>query len=151
MAIKANDQEPIAKSLVTLARIAGIDIPREKKVEIALTYVYGIGLVRAKEILARTGVNPNTRVKDLTENEVNKLRAVIGKDYKVEGDLRREVSLNIKRLVEIASYRGIRHRRGLPTRGQRTKTNARTRKGPGRTVSIKRASAKKDREGGRES
>ena len=118
---------------------------------IGLTYIYGIGRSTAQKILEQTGINPDTRVKDLTENEVNKLRAVIGKDYKVEGDLRREVSLNIKRLVEIASYRGIRHRRGLPTRGQRTKTNARTRKGPGRTVSIKRASAKKDREGGRES
>ncbi|HHY06192.1 MAG TPA: 30S ribosomal protein S13 [Clostridia bacterium] len=134
-----------------MARIAGVDLPRDKRVAIGLTYIYGIGRSTAQKILEQTGINPDTRVKDLTENEVNKLRAVIGKDYKVEGDLRREVSLNIKRLVEIASYRGIRHRRGLPTRGQRTKTNARTRKGPGRTVSIKRASAKKDREGGRES
>ena len=134
-----------------MARIAGVDLPRDKRVAIGLTYIYGIGRSTAQKILEQTGINPDTRVKDWTENEVNKLRAVIGKDYKVEGDLRREVSLNIKRLVEIASYRGIRHRRGLPTRGQRTKTNARTRKGPGRTVSIKRASAKKDREGGRES
>lgn len=122
-----------------MARIAGVDLPRDKRVAIGLTYIYGIGRSTAQKILEQTGINPDTRVKDLTENEVNKLRAVIGKDYKVEGDLRREVSLNIKRLVEIASYRGIRHRRGLPTRGQRTKTNARTRKGPSRTVSIKRA------------
>lgn len=129
MAIKANDQEPIAKSLVTLARIAGIDIPREKKVEIALTYVYGIGLVRAKEILARTGVNPNTRVKDLTEKESDSLREDVAKNLSVEGELRRQVSQNIKRLKDISSFRGIRHQKGLPVRGQRTKTNARTRRG----------------------
>jgi small subunit ribosomal protein S13 len=121
-----------------MARIAGVDLPRDKRVEIGLTYIYGLGRSTSRKILAQTGINPDTRVKDLTENEVNKLRAVIDKDYKVEGDLRREVSLNIKRLVEIASYRGMRHRRGLPTRGQRTKTNARTRKGPSRTVSVKR-------------
>ncbi|MGI6588235.1 MAG: 30S ribosomal protein S13 [Peptococcia bacterium] len=121
-----------------MARIAGVDLPRDKRVEIGLTYIYGLGRSTSRKILEQTGISPDTRVKDLTENEVNKLRAVIDKDYKVEGDLRREVSLNIKRLVEIASYRGMRHRRGLPTRGQRTKTNARTRKGPSRTVSVKR-------------
>ena len=113
-------------------------MPREKRVEIALTYIYGIGLTTAQKILAKTGVNPDTRVKDLTEDEVNKLREVIDKEYKVEGDLRREVSLNIKRLMEIACYRGLRHRRGMPVRGQRTKTNARTRKGPRHTVGAKR-------------
>ncbi len=112
-----------------MARIAGIDIPREKKVEIALTYVYGIGLVRAKEILARTGVNPNTRVKDLTENESDSLREDVAKNLSVEGELRRQVSQNIKRLKDISSFRGIRHQKGLPVRGQRTKTNARTRRG----------------------
>ncbi|HHZ17363.1 MAG TPA: 30S ribosomal protein S13 [Peptococcaceae bacterium] len=121
-----------------MARIAGVDLPREKRVEIALTYIYGIGLTTAQKILAKTGVNPDTRVKDLTEDEVNKLREVIDKEYKVEGDLRREVSLNIKRLMEIACYRGLRHRRGMPVRGQRTKTNARTRKGPRHTVGAKR-------------
>ena len=102
-----------------MARIAGVDLPRDKRVEIGLTYIYGIGKSTSQKILAKTGINPDTRVKDLTEDEVNKLREVIDKEYKVEGDLRREVSLNIKRLIEIASYRGIRHRRGLPTRGQR--------------------------------
>ena len=121
-----------------MARIAGVDLPRDKRIEIGLTYIYGIGRSTALKICAETGINPDTRVKDLTENEVGKLRTIISKNYKVEGDLRREVSLNIKRLVEIASYRGIRHRRGLPTRGQRTKTNARTRKGPGQVVSVKR-------------
>ena len=121
-----------------MARISGIDLPREKRVQIALTYIFGIGTSNAKKILEVTGVNPNTRVRDLTEDEVNKLREVITKNYTVEGDLRREVSLNIKRLMEIGCYRGLRHRRGLPLRGQRTKTNARTRKGPARTVGIRR-------------
>lgn len=120
-----------------MARIAGVDLPREKRVEIGLTYIYGIGRTTAQQILAKTGVNPDTRVKDLTEDEVNKLREVIDKEHKVEGDLRREISLNIKRLMEIACYRGLRHRRGLPVRGQRTKTNARTRKGPSKTVGAK--------------
>lgn len=112
-----------------MARIAGIDLPRDKRVEIGLTYIYGIGRSRSNEILKKANVNPNTRIKDLTEAEVNNIRNIID-DYNVEGDLRREVSLNIKRLREISSYRGMRHRRGLPVRGQRTKTNARTRKGP---------------------
>ncbi|SCG84078.1 30S ribosomal protein S13 [Proteiniborus sp. DW1] len=112
-----------------MARIAGVDLPRDKRVEIGLTYIYGIGRARSNEILAKAGVNPDTRVKDLTESEVNELRTVID-TYMVEGDLRREVSLNIKRLREIGCYRGIRHRRGLPVRGQNTKNNARTRKGP---------------------
>ncbi len=112
-----------------MARIAGVDLPREKRVEIGLTYVYGIGRKLSNEILAKAGINPDTRVKDLTEADEIKLREIIH-DYTVEGDLRREVALNIKRLVEIGSYRGVRHRRGLPVRGQRTKTNARTRKGP---------------------
>ncbi len=120
-----------------MARIAGVDLPREKRVEIGLTYIFGIGKTNSQKILAKTGINPDTRVKDLTEDEVNKLREVIDKEHKVEGDLRREVSLNIKRLMEIACFRGIRHRRGLPVRGQRTKTNARTRKGPSRAVGIK--------------
>jgi len=121
-----------------MARIAGIDLPREKRVEIGLTYIFGIGRSSAAKILEATGVNPDTRVKDLTEEEVNKLREVIDKEYKVEGDLRRSVSLDIKRLVEIGCYRGVRHRRGLPVRGQRTKTNARTRKGPKRTIAGKK-------------
>ncbi|NLW17336.1 MAG: 30S ribosomal protein S13 [Firmicutes bacterium] len=121
-----------------MARIAGVDIPREKRVEIALTYIYGIGLSRSREILQKTGVNPDTRVRDLTEDEVNRLREVIDRDYHVEGDLRREVNSNIKRLMEIGCYRGLRHRRGLPVRGQRTKTNARTRKGKKRTVGVRR-------------
>jgi len=121
-----------------MARIAGVDLPRDKRVEIALTYIYGIGKTTSQKILAQTGVNPDTRVRDLTEDEVNKIRETIDKGYKVEGDLRREVALNIKRLVEIGCYRGIRHRRGLPVRGQRTKTNARTRKGPRRTVANKK-------------
>ncbi|MXQ54641.1 30S ribosomal protein S13 [Shimazuella alba] len=121
-----------------MARIASIDLPREKRVEIALTYIYGIGRPKANEILAATGINPDTRVRDLTEEEISKLRTFIDKGIVVEGDLRREIALNIKRLMEIASYRGIRHRRGLPVRGQSTKTNARTRKGPRRTVANKK-------------
>lgn len=121
-----------------MARIAGVDLPRDKRVEIALTYIYGLGLTTSKEVIAKTGINPDTRVRDLTEDEITKLREVIDRDYKVEGDLRREESMNIKRLIEIGSYRGLRHRRGLPVRGQRSKTNARTRKGPKKTVGAKR-------------
>ncbi len=121
-----------------MARIAGVDLPREKRVEIGLTYVYGIGLTSSKEILAKTGINPDTRVKDLTEDDVAKLREVIEHGYTVEGDLRREVAMNIKRLIEIDSYRGTRHRKGLPVRGQRSKTNARTRKGPAKTIANKK-------------
>jgi len=121
-----------------MARIAGIDLPRDKRVEAALPYIYGIGWTLSREILAKTGISPDTRVKDLTEEEIAKLRETIDREYKVEGDLQREVQLNIKRLIEIGSYRGIRHRRGLPVRGQRTKTNARTRKGPKRTVANKK-------------
>jgi small subunit ribosomal protein S13 len=121
-----------------MARIAGVDLPREKRVEIGLTYIYGIGRQTANDILAKTGVNPDTRVRDLTDEEIQKIRDEIDKNHKVEGDLRREVALNIKRLIEIGSYRGMRHRRGLPVRGQRTKTNARTRKGPRRTVAGKK-------------
>ena len=117
-----------------MARIAGVDLPREKRIEIGLTYIYGIGRVTAGEILEKANVNPDTRVKDLTEDEAGKIRKVIESDCMVEGDLRRETSLNIKRLMEIGSYRGIRHRRGLPVRGQKTKTNARTRKSPIKTV-----------------
>jgi len=117
-----------------MARLAGVDLPREKRVEIGLTYIYGIGLPSSQKILAEAGVNPDTRVKDLTDDEVAKIRKAMD-GYKVEGDLRREVALNIKRLTEIGCYRGIRHRRGLPVRGQRTKTNARTRKGPRKLVS----------------
>jgi len=122
----------------SMARIAGVDLPREKRVEIGLTYIYGIGKHTAKDILAKAEINPDTRVKDLTEDEAGRIRKIIEAEYAVEGDLRREVSLNIKRLMEIGSYRGIRHRRGLPVRGQKTKTNARTRKGPKRTVSRKK-------------
>lgn len=122
-----------------MARIAGVDLPKEKRVEIGLTYVYGIGRKSANDILAKAGVNPDTRVKDLTDEEETKIREVIDKDgYIVEGDLRRMVALNIKRLVEINCYRGIRHRKGLPVRGQRTKTNARTRKGPKKTIANKK-------------
>lgn len=121
-----------------MARISGIDLPREKRVEIGLTYIYGIGLATSQKILAVTGVNPDTRVKDLSEEEVNEIRTYINKNLIVEGDLRRDVALNIKRLVEIGSYRGIRHRKGLPVRGQKTKTNARTRKGPKKTVAGKK-------------
>lgn len=121
-----------------MARIAGVDLPRDKRVEAALPYIYGIGWTISREIIAKTGINPDTRVKDLTEEEIARIREVIDRDYKVEGDLQREVQLNIKRLIEIGCYRGIRHRRGLPVRGQRTKTNARTRKGPRRTVAGKK-------------
>jgi small subunit ribosomal protein S13 len=121
-----------------MARISGIDIPREKRVEIALTYIYGIGLPTSQKILAQANVNADTRVRDLTEDQVNRLREIIDRRHKVEGDLRREVALNIKRLQEIGSYRGLRHRRNLPVRGQRTKTNARQRRGPKRTVGVRR-------------
>ena len=117
-----------------MARIEGIDLPRSKRIEVGLTYIFGIGQTRAKEIIAATSVNPDTRVKDLTESDVSAMREFITKNYQVEGDLRRDVQMNIKRLVEIGCYRGLRHRRGLPVHGQRTKTNARTRKGPKKTV-----------------
>jgi small subunit ribosomal protein S13 len=121
-----------------MARIPGVDLPRDKRVEIALTYIFGIGKPTSQKILASTGINPDTRVRDLTEDELARLRETIDKEQKVEGDLRREIALNIKRLIEIGCYRGIRHRRGLPVRGQRSKTNARTRKGPRRTVANKK-------------
>lgn len=121
-----------------MARIAGVDLPRDKRIEIGLTYIYGIGLKTSKDILAKANVNPDIRVKDLSEEDAGKIRKVIEGDYIVEGDLRRETSLNIKRLMEIGSYRGIRHRRGLPVRGQKTKTNARTRKGPKRLAGKKK-------------
>ena len=121
-----------------MARISGVDIPNQKRVEIALTYIYGIGLTSSQKILAKTGIDPDKRAKDLTEDEISKLRDEIENHYKVEGELRREVALNIKRLVEIKCYRGIRHRKGLPVRGQRTKTNARTRKGPAKTIANKK-------------
>lgn len=121
-----------------MARIAGVDIPRDKRVEIALTYIYGIGVSQSKKILAKAQVSPDTRVKDLTDDEIARIRETIDKEFMVEGDLRREVSLNIKRLMEIGCYRGLRHRRGLPVRGQRTKTNARTRKGPARAIGGKK-------------
>ena len=121
-----------------MARIAGVDMPKDKRVEIGLTYIYGIGRKSAENIIAATGINPDTRVKDLTEDDFAKLREEIEKNYTVEGDLRREVALNIKRLVEIGCYRGVRHRKGLPVRGQRTKTNARTRKGPAQTIANKK-------------
>lgn len=124
--------------VIGLARIAGVDLPRDKRVEVALTYIYGIGRSVSNRILAETGVNPDTRVRNLTEEEITKLRENIDRNYTVEGDLRREISMNIKRLIEIGSYRGLRHRRGLPVRGQRTKTNARTRKGPRKTVGVRR-------------
>jgi small subunit ribosomal protein S13 len=123
-----------------MARIAGVDIPREKRVEIALTYIYGVGLSSSQKILKQTSINPDTRVRDLTEDQVNRLREVIDRTFKVEGDLRREVALNIKRLIEIGSYRGMRHRRNLPVRGQRTKTNARQRRGPKKTVGARKKS-----------
>jgi len=126
-----------------MARIAGVDLPRDKRVEYALPYIYGIGLSRSREILAKAQVNPDTRVRDLTEDEINRLRAIIECDYKVEGELRSEVQRNIKRLIDIGCYRGLRHRRGLPVRGQRTRTNARTRKGPRRTVAGKKRPGKK--------
>ena len=121
-----------------MARIAGVDLPKEKRVEIGLTYIYGIGLTTSQKILKKTGINPDVRIKDLTDEEVNNIRKAIDQDYKVEGDLRREVALNIKRLTEIGCYRGIRPRKGLPVRGQKTNTNARTRKGPKRTVANKK-------------
>ena len=121
-----------------MARIAGVDLPREKRIEIGLTYIFGIGRKSANDILAATGVDPDIRVKDLTEEDATKLREYIDKNYEVEGDLRRNVALNIKRLVEIGCYRGLRHRKGLPVRGQRTKTNARTRKGPKKTIANKK-------------
>ena len=121
-----------------MARISGVDLPREKRIEIGLTYIYGIGLSSSQKILKEAGVNPDTRVKDLTEDEVIKIREIIDKNYKVEGDLRRETALNIKRLMEIGCYRGLRHRKNLPVRGQRTKTNARTRKGPRKLVANKK-------------
>lgn len=122
-----------------MARIAGVDLPKDKRIEIGLTYIYGIGLSSSQKILKATRVNPDTRVQKLTEEDITKLRSVIESDYKVEGALRGEVSMNIKRLIDIGSYRGLRHRRGLPVRGQRTKTNARIRKGPKRTVGAKRS------------
>ena len=125
-----------------MARIAGVDLPREKRIEISLTYIYGIGRTTADEIIAATGINPDTRVKDLTEQDVGKLRDYIDHHLKVEGDLRREVSMNIKRLMEIGCYRGLRHRRGLPVRGQNTRTNARTRKGPKKQVAGKKKATK---------
>ena len=125
-----------------MARIAGIDIPREKRVEIALTYIFGIGLPTSQKILVQANVNPDTRVRDLTEEQVNRLREIIDRRHKVEGDLRREVAMNIKRLIEIGSYRGTRHRRNLPARGQRTKTNARQRRGPKKTVGVRRKATK---------
>ncbi len=121
-----------------MARIASVDLPKDKRVEIGLTYIFGIGLPSAKKILAEAGVNPDTRVKDLTDDEVAKLREIIDRDYTVEGDLRRRTALDIKRLIEIGCYRGLRHRRGLPVRGQNTKNNARTRKGPKRTIAGKK-------------
>ena len=121
-----------------MARIAGVDLPREKRVEIGLTYIYGIGRPTATAILEKAGIDPNTRVKDLTEEEAGRIRKIIDSEYHVEGDLRRDINMNIKRLMEIGSYKGIRHRRGLPVRGQKTKTNARTRKGPKRTVGRKK-------------
>jgi small subunit ribosomal protein S13 len=126
-----------------MARLAGVDIPRDKRVEISLRYIYGIGSTTSRQILTRARVNPDTRVKDLTEDEVNRIREVIDKNYKVEGDLRREVQLNIKRWVEMGCYRGVRHRRNLPVHGQRTRTNARTKRGPRKTVAGRRRAAAK--------
>jgi small subunit ribosomal protein S13 len=125
-----------------VARIAGVDLPRDKRVETALTYIYGVGPTTSKEILSKTGVSPEIRVRELTEGDVAKLREVLEREYRVEGDLRRQISMNIRRLSEIGCYRGIRHRRGLPVRGQRTKTNARMRKGPRRTVGVRRKKGK---------
>jgi small subunit ribosomal protein S13 len=123
---------------IKMARIAGVDLPRDKRVEIGLTYIYGIGRTSSNKILEKAKVNPDTRVRDLTDEEVKRIAEVIGSDYEVEGDLRRDIAMNIKRLTEIGCYRGVRHRRGLPCRGQRTKTNARTRKGPKRTIANKK-------------
>jgi small subunit ribosomal protein S13 len=117
-----------------MARLSGVDLPREKRVEVALTYIFGIGLATSQKLLGETGISPDTRVRDLTDDEVNRLREIIDHDYRVEGDLRREVAMNIKRLIDIGSYRGLRHRRGMPVRGQRTRTNARTRRGPKRAI-----------------
>ncbi|MBU6256016.1 MAG: 30S ribosomal protein S13 [bacterium] len=125
-----------------MARIAGVDIPREKRVEVALTYIFGIGLTTSQKILAQTSINPDTRVRDLTEDQVNRLREVIDKGRKVEGDLRREIAMNIKRLIEVGTYRGTRHRKNLPSRGQRTKTNARQRRGARKTVAGKKIEKK---------
>ena len=125
-----------------MARIAGVDLPRDKRIEYALPYIYGIGLSSAKKVVAIAGIDPSTRVRDLTETESSRLRELIERDYRVEGDLRREISLNIRRLVEIGCYRGLRHRRSLPVRGQRTKTNARVRKGPKRTIAGKKRAKK---------
>lgn len=121
-----------------MARLSGVDLPREKRVEVGLTYIYGIGLKTSQNLLAQTGINPDTRVRELTDDEVNRLREIIDRDYRVEGDLRREVAMNIKRLMDIGSYRGLRHRRGMPVRGQRTRTNARTRRGPKRAIGGRR-------------
>ncbi len=121
-----------------MARVAGVDLPREKRVEVALTYIYGIGLHTSQTLLERTRISPDTRVRDLTDDEVNRLRDIVDKEMRVEGDLRREVSMNIKRLMDLASYRGLRHRKGLPVRGQRTHTNARTRKGPAKPIAGKK-------------
>ena len=121
-----------------MARIAGVDLPRDKRIEVALTYIFGVGLPTSQKVLAEAGVNPDTRVKDLSEDELGRIREVLDKTAQIEGDLRRDIALNIKRLTEIGCYRGIRHRRGMPVRGQKTKTNARTRKGPKRTVGAKR-------------
>jgi small subunit ribosomal protein S13 len=121
-----------------LARIAGVDLPRDKRVEIALTYIFGVGPTTSTKVVAEAGVNPDTRVRDLTESEISALREVLERDYRVEGDLRRQLSMSVRRLTEISSYRGVRHRRGLPVRGQNTQTNSRTRKGPRRTVGVKR-------------
>jgi len=126
-----------------LARIAGVDLPRDKRVEIALTYIFGVGSTTSRRIIAQTGVNPDTRVRELSESEVARLREVLEREYRVEGDLRRQIQMNIRRLSEISCYRGIRHRRGLPVRGQRTRTNARMRKGPRRTVGVRRTKGKK--------
>jgi small subunit ribosomal protein S13 len=125
-----------------MARIAGVDIPRDKRVEISLTYIYGVGRATANKILKRAEINPDTRVKDLTEQEISRIREVLEGNYVVEGDLRRELSMNIKRLMDVGTYRGLRHRRGLPVRGQRTRTNSRTRKGPRRTVGSKKKAKK---------
>jgi small subunit ribosomal protein S13 len=133
-----------------MARIAGVDLPREKRVEIALTYIFGVGLPTARRILADTSINPDTRVKDLTEDEEQKLRAEIDEHYKVEGDLRREVTMNVKRLMEIGCYRGLRHKQGLPVRGQKTKTNARTRKGPRRAIMGKKIDQRRESRRGKE-
>jgi len=132
-----------------MARIAGVELPPNKRVEVALTYIYGIGLSSSRKILERTNINPDTRVKDLTESEIANLRNIIEKEYKVEGDLRQEISMNIKRLIDIKCYRGMRHLRNLPVRGQRTRTNARTRKGPRKTVGVirKKELARKEKEG----